>query len=295
MNRFGENLQYYRKKGNITQEQLAERLQVSRQTVSKWEAGNSYAEMDKILQLCELFSCDMDTLLRKNAGEAEVEDNERHREHMKKYRAGVTFGVTLLTGNLALYEILDGVGVAEAVLDTLFMAVVIVGVLILVVQGMEHERYTKKYPVIQDFYPEEEKEAFEKSFIKRIATGVGLILFGMLVGMNGENLPLHEGMNEEFYNGVFLAFVTAAAGIMVYSGMQKEEYEVEKYNKDNNPDAESRKRAHKISVWCGCIMLAATIIFLVMGLAFTLWRICWVVYPVAGLLCGIAVLIIKKE
>ena len=49
MNVFGENLQFYRKKREMTQEQLAERLDVSRQTVSKWEAGTSYPEMEKIL------------------------------------------------------------------------------------------------------------------------------------------------------------------------------------------------------------------------------------------------------
>lgn len=37
---FGENLQYYRKREEITQEQLAERMEVSRQTISKWEAGH---------------------------------------------------------------------------------------------------------------------------------------------------------------------------------------------------------------------------------------------------------------
>lgn len=38
---FGENLQFYRKRKDITQEQLAEQLDVSRQTVSKWESGDS--------------------------------------------------------------------------------------------------------------------------------------------------------------------------------------------------------------------------------------------------------------
>lgn len=38
---FGENLQFYRKREDITQEQLAEQLGVSRQTISKWESGGS--------------------------------------------------------------------------------------------------------------------------------------------------------------------------------------------------------------------------------------------------------------
>lgn len=59
---FSENLQFYRKKADMTQEELAERMEVSRQTISKWESGATYPEMEKILQLCEMFRCDMDTL-----------------------------------------------------------------------------------------------------------------------------------------------------------------------------------------------------------------------------------------
>ncbi len=40
---FGENLQYYRKQNNLTQEDLAEQMQVSRQSVSKWENGVSHS------------------------------------------------------------------------------------------------------------------------------------------------------------------------------------------------------------------------------------------------------------
>lgn len=40
---FGENLQYLRKQKEITQEQLAEQLEVSRQSVSKWESGVSHS------------------------------------------------------------------------------------------------------------------------------------------------------------------------------------------------------------------------------------------------------------
>lgn len=44
---FSENLQYLRKKQNLTQEQFAEQMEVSRQAVSKWESGQSYPEMEK--------------------------------------------------------------------------------------------------------------------------------------------------------------------------------------------------------------------------------------------------------
>lgn len=90
---FGENLQYYRKREEITQEQLAERMEVSRQTISKWEAGTSYPEMEKIMQLCDMFSCSMDTLLRKDAQAEVVEDSAQYEEHMKRFGKAVTAGV----------------------------------------------------------------------------------------------------------------------------------------------------------------------------------------------------------
>ena len=62
---FGQNLQCLRKMRNkMTQEELAERLGVSRQTVSKWELDIGYPEMDKVIELCSLFSCNMDELVR---------------------------------------------------------------------------------------------------------------------------------------------------------------------------------------------------------------------------------------
>ena len=61
---FGENLQFLRKRAGMTQEELAERLEVTRQSVSKWEGNSAYPEMAALLRLCELFGVDLDTLVR---------------------------------------------------------------------------------------------------------------------------------------------------------------------------------------------------------------------------------------
>lgn len=292
MSLFGENLQYYRKRNNITQEQLAEQLDVSRQTVSKWEAGASYAEMDKLLQLCDLFCCSLDTLLRKEASESEVENNLVHREHMKNFRKWITCGVALLIFAHAFYELVtEFAAVNENVLNTLFMMIVIVATLILIVQGMKDSDYRRKHPVIQDFYTQEEKDAFDSHFPARIATGIGLILIGILIGMNGDTLPLPGSMTDDFYYGIFLLIVTAGVSILIYTGMQKQEYDIEAYNKDNSQ--KNSGKCDPIAAWCGCIMLVATIIFLTAGLVFRLWEICWIVYPIGALLCGIVTLILN--
>ena len=62
---FGTNLQYLRRKNGITQEQLALQLGVSRQTVSKWESGQT-PELAKLLELSELFSCKLDDFLKQD-------------------------------------------------------------------------------------------------------------------------------------------------------------------------------------------------------------------------------------
>ena len=62
---FGKNLQYLRQlSAGMTQETLAEKLNVSRQTISKWEMDAANPEMDKALELCKVFNCSLDNLFR---------------------------------------------------------------------------------------------------------------------------------------------------------------------------------------------------------------------------------------
>lgn len=60
---FGENLQTIRKKNQLSQEALAEMLGVSRQAVSKWELGEGYPEVDKLLILSKKLNISLDSLL----------------------------------------------------------------------------------------------------------------------------------------------------------------------------------------------------------------------------------------
>ena len=62
---FGRNLQYLRQLSkNMTQEALAEKLNVTRQTISKWEMDAANPEMDKALEICRIFNCSLDNLFR---------------------------------------------------------------------------------------------------------------------------------------------------------------------------------------------------------------------------------------
>lgn len=59
-----EKLLNLRKANDLTQEQLAEKIGISRQSVSKWESGQAVPELDKIVALCELFNVTTDYLLK---------------------------------------------------------------------------------------------------------------------------------------------------------------------------------------------------------------------------------------
>lgn len=61
---FAEKLQSLRKAKGLSQEYLAEKCGVSRQSVSKWETGLGYPETEKLLVLCEVLDANLDYLLR---------------------------------------------------------------------------------------------------------------------------------------------------------------------------------------------------------------------------------------
>ena len=78
-----DNLKRIRKENNLSQEQLADKLNVSRQSVSKWESGLAYPEMDKVLQICKMFDLSMDELLNQNV--KEVNDEKKNKVEINKY------------------------------------------------------------------------------------------------------------------------------------------------------------------------------------------------------------------
>lgn len=67
----GEKLALLRKKKGITQEELAELLQVSRQSVSRWEMDVTFPETDKLIKLSRMYECSIDFLLNETIQERE--------------------------------------------------------------------------------------------------------------------------------------------------------------------------------------------------------------------------------
>ena len=82
-NKFSENIKKIRKDNNLSQEQLADEIGVSRQAISKWESASAYPEMDKIILLCDKFNLNIDDLLHKDI--KEVKGEEEVKNNINKY------------------------------------------------------------------------------------------------------------------------------------------------------------------------------------------------------------------
>ena len=63
MNELGARLQALRRQANLSQQELAERLHVSRQSISKWELGTAKPDLDNMIRLSELFGVSLDELV----------------------------------------------------------------------------------------------------------------------------------------------------------------------------------------------------------------------------------------
>ena len=74
---FGEKLQSLRQRAGMSQDQLAERLEVSRQAVSRWERDETMPETDKVVALADIFGVTTDYLLRNRDDAREAEEARR--------------------------------------------------------------------------------------------------------------------------------------------------------------------------------------------------------------------------
>ena len=135
---FSENLQFFRATHGLTQEQLAEGLDVSRQSVSKWESGLSYPEMDTLLKLCDLFGTDLDTLLRGSAEQSCAEDSAGYDRFMTRYARQTAGAVTAIILGAALNVLLFALGVPDELSGALFLTVITAAVVVLVASGLQY-------------------------------------------------------------------------------------------------------------------------------------------------------------
>lgn len=302
----GENLQFLRKKQNITQEQLAEMLEVSRQSVSKWESDTTYPEMDKLLQMSNMFHCTLDDLTQKDISAQYVEDKSHYDEHKNNFSKKVTAGVSLILSGLTVMMFMEGIFPQTEMFEIwggiVFFIFLAIAVAIFIVAGMQDDYFEKKYPFIENFYTKEEQEEFHKKYTVLVATGVVLIFIGFIIVMGlesifSDSIVIDENIDLDVITAaVFFLFLTIAVGLFVYAGTQEEKYDIDRYNAMHDKNSTLYKKSRKKGAVCAIIMLTATIVFLLLGFITNLWSLAApVTYGIGGLLCAISVIIINRS
>ena len=290
---FGENLQYLRRQANMTQEDLAAEMNVSRQTVSKWESDGAYPEMEKLLQLSARFDIDLDTLLRGSAAEARTADEQDYDGHMNRFTRQIMAGVALILAGVTMLLLLCGFGVPEGLATVVFFLFLIAGVSVLIVAGISHDTYEKENPVIQFTYDPETVREFRRKFPILIVVPTAMILMGVTVLVAFYTIPGLTALLPQVADYVGAAFlllmVTLAVPIYIYAGIQEEKYDIARWNRDHDrhPATPEGKRARKAANICGAIMSCAVMAYLLIGFVWSLWHPGWLIFPVCGIICGI--------
>ena len=293
-----ENLQNLRKIKNMSQEELAEKLNVSRQAVSKWESGNGFPETEKIINICEIFDCSMDELVKGKITEDVKKDKNDYDTVFSKAARGIALGVSIILVGVSIMLTLLGFAPNEQAEDTyalIGVVMVLIGVVfavpMFIINGTMIDNFKKKNPVMANVYSEEEVDQGKSKFTKSLAIGISIILVGVVIMLA---LLATKVFGESVMPVAFLMyFVTIGVGIIVYSGQMQEKFDIEKYNRENTQ--EFKEKEDKVGKICGVIMLLATIIFLVWGFCFSGWGIGWVVFAIGGILCGIVGTIFGKN
>lgn len=119
---FANNLQKLRKKENLSQESIAEKLHISRQAVSKWESGQSTPDIETCLKLCEVLHVTPNQLLGVSA-EYENDTKIRNREKIIYIISSIFLMLICICGTVMLVCNLNG-AVFEPTIHTIAIVMV---------------------------------------------------------------------------------------------------------------------------------------------------------------------------
>lgn len=282
------NLKVLRKLKGLSQEQLAQQLNVSRQAVSKWENGSGLPEVETLISLSEIFACTIDDLLKKDLIDYNTTNKQGYEKHYNLMAKAYTFGTVFILLGVCAYLFTDIYFPEntkyEFVCQILLLLFVLVGVMCFVYFGTVASHFEKQKIELGDFYSENEQSEFNQKFSLAITVAVGIILFGVIIQILVDNI-----YSENLANALFMVFITVAAGIFVYFGTLKS-----KYDHVNKIKIDEEKKKQKVSKYGSVIMMIATIIYVGWSFIFNAWQISWIIYPIGAIIYGIVWLIFKE-
>ena len=321
-----------RKKNGWSQEDLAEQLGVSRQSVSKWESGSSIPDLDKILRMSSLFGVSTDFLLKdaaelpgpEMADPIEIPEPEPVRvftlaqateylELVRRSAGKIALGVslcilspTLLILMGALSDKEGGFVLPESVvigvgLPFLFvMVAVAVALFLLFGRPLEAYEFLEKEPLELAYgvsgIIKKQKDSYAAAHAISLITGITLCILSMIPLFIAVALA-EDGMAPVV--GMLLLFVVVAAGVFFLvrtcyiQGAFQRLLEEEDFTREKKLE---NKRTEPLALiyWCTVIAIYLAVSFYSMS-----WERSWIIWPVAavlyGAVLGVAALVRKSR
>lgn len=310
-----------RKKNGWSQEELAEMLSVSRQSVSKWEGAQAAPDLNKIIKMAEIFGVSTDYLLKDEIEESDntsyiepssanirkvsLEDAQRIIKTVKKNTPSAVIATMLFVLCPVTLIFLAGLSNAFAGFSQVLAGIIGLVVLFLCVAAgvalwiaieakekqfdfFEKEDYETLYGV--DGMVKEAKSKFDKIRIPLliaavasfILSPVGVVVTGILEAADFVIISMIA---------LLLIMVSIGVGICIYTSRINGIYS--KLLKEEHLTPEERKKERLVSKLSGSYWCLVAAVFLVMGLGFDKWEFAAVIFPVAGVLFVAVLGIIK--
>lgn len=141
----GERLLKLRKDKNISQEELANVLDVSRQTISKWETGESMPDFNKIVPLCEYFEISSDELLTGIKKGDNLLDTQKENKK-NKFARNIAISVGLYIFSLAMIVLFAAFFDAPIIGTCVFLTIIAIATILIVYSAIVYKdnKKTKK-------------------------------------------------------------------------------------------------------------------------------------------------------
>ena len=295
-----EKIMTLRKKKGWSQEELAEKLDISRQSVSKWESASSLPDIDKIIQLSHIFGVTTDWLLKDEEEAGRFIDLERKLAIPRALATALCvlspIPLILLSGisefgNMAITEdMAGGVGV------TVLLILVAIGVAVLVFSEnrLEKYEYIEKEIITLQYgvkgMASKKKEEFSGIYNLCITSGTVLCILGVVPLMMMAAFSVADIV---YIYGVciLLAVVSVAVLMFVWAGCIRGSYD--KLLQEGDYTAEKKAVERKTSFFPGAYWCLVVAVFLAWGFRGDSWKTAGMVWPVAALIFVVIQCVLK--
>ena len=284
---FSQNLQKLRSEKNLSQEQLADKIGVSRQTISAWESGKASPELDKITTISKLFSVSIDELVGEIKTEASNFDKKEYEKNYSKIALLRASGIFILFSGIAFgaFFFEKGVIVGVGLMISLAISVPLF-ILAKNTDELENNKLIKSKKSLENVFANSEIEFAAKNKILGSILLVSLLFIAIAIH---QIIVYLTNFGENLANAIFMLLL----GIAVASATYANSVFAKIQNFEDNK-AENIKTNEKIGFFAAILMLSLTAIFLIYSFISKDWSSAEILFPIGGIAIGIYAIFVKK-